>query len=93
MKVWIIISLCLNTKAISLQLAPVYSTEDFMLAMRVMLVNMDIHHLSIQTEDHNWLLLKENYGEFLCVVKRIANILNNRPISEEDFIFHLHQIC
>ena len=24
-----------------------------------------------------------NYAELLCAVKRIANILNNRPISEE----------
>ena len=32
MKVWVVILLCLNTKAISMELAPGYSTEDFMLA-------------------------------------------------------------
>ena len=82
---------------------------------------MNPHHLSIQTEDHSWLLLRKsqgttwkfapaggawrngvaesfvkkfkqsfyhlyretrmNYAELLCAVKRIANILNNRPIS------------
>ena len=32
MKVWVVILLCLNTKAVSLELAPGYSTEDFLLA-------------------------------------------------------------
>ena len=32
MKFWVANLLCLNTKAISMQLAPGYSTEDFMLA-------------------------------------------------------------
>ena len=32
MKVWIVILLCLNTKAVSMELAPGYSTEDFLLA-------------------------------------------------------------
>ena len=32
MKVWILLFLCLNTKAISLEISPGYSTEDFLLA-------------------------------------------------------------
>ena len=32
MKVWVVIILCLNTKAISLELAPGYATDDFLLA-------------------------------------------------------------
>ena len=32
MKVWIVILLCLNTKAVSMELAPGYSTDDFLLA-------------------------------------------------------------
>ena len=32
MKVWIVLVLCLNTKAISMELAPGYSTDDFLLA-------------------------------------------------------------
>ena len=32
MKVWIVILLCLNTKAVSMELAPGYSTKDFLLA-------------------------------------------------------------
>ena len=32
MKVWVVIFLCLNTKAVSIELAPGYSTEDFFLA-------------------------------------------------------------
>ena len=32
MKVWVVILLCLNTKAVSMELAPGYSTDDFLLA-------------------------------------------------------------
>lgn len=32
MKTWVCIFLCLNTKAVSLELAPGYSTDDFLLA-------------------------------------------------------------
>ena len=32
MKVWVVIFVCLNTKAVSMELAPGYSTNDFMLA-------------------------------------------------------------
>ena len=31
-KVWVVIFVCLNTKAVSMELAPGYSTNDFMLA-------------------------------------------------------------
>ena len=32
MKVWVVLFLCLNTKAVTMELAPGYSTEDFLLA-------------------------------------------------------------
>ena len=140
MKVWITIFVCLNTKAVSMEIAPGYSTEDFLLAY-------ETHHSSrgipnfvysdrgsqlvaaqkeVSTDSvkydwdsiasnalkqgttwnfapaggqwrngateafvkkfkHSFLHLysntRMNFAELLCAVKRISNILNNRPIS------------
>ena len=154
MKVWVVLLLCLNSKAISMELAPGYSTEDFMLAYTnhvstrgvpsmvhsdrgsqlvaakkelcdeplrydwdaiahstanegttwnfcpsgaqwrngaaeafVKKFKLSFHHLYKDT--------KLNYAQLLTAVKRISNILNDRPISvqrtktdsnDEDFL-------
>ena len=140
MKVWVTIFVCLNTKAVCMELAPGYSTDDFMLAY-------ETHHncrgipsyvysdrgsqlvaaqkeLSVDPLRYDWDSIassalrqgttweftppgaqwrngatesfvkkfkhsfhhlynntRMNYAELLCAIKRIANILNNRPIS------------
>jgi transposase InsO family protein len=157
MKAWVSIFLCLNTKAVSMELAPGYSTDDFMLAYEthcncrgipsfvysdrgsqlvaaqkelsddplkydwdsiaskalkrgtkwdftppgaqwrngatesfVKKFKHSFHHLYSDT--------RLNYAELVCAIKRIANILNNRPISvqrtktdaqDEDFLHPL----
>ena len=140
MKVWVTLFLCLNTTAISLELAPGYSTNDFLLAYAchtsvrgvpsfvhsdrgsqlvaakkelcedplaydwetiaattgrqgttwdfapaggqwrngaaeafVKKFKKSFHHLYKNT--------RFNYAELQCAVKRIANILNDRPVS------------
>ena len=154
MKVWVVILLCLNIKAISMELTPGYSTEDFMLAYvshvsehgspsfvhsdrgsqlvaakkelcnDILKYDWDAIAAATSYQGTTWKfapaggqwrngaaesfvkkfkqsfyhLYREtrmNYAELSCAVKRIANILNNRPISvqrtktdeqEEDFL-------
>ena len=157
MKIWVTIFVCLNTKAVSLELAPGYSTDDFMLAYEThyncrgipSFVHSDRGSQLVAAQKelaeeplkydwdsiaskamkqgtkwefapsgaqwrngatesfvkkfkHSFLHLynntRLNYAELLCAVKRIANILNNRPISvqrtktdaqDEDFLHPL----
>ena len=157
MKVWVTLFLCLNTKAISMELAPGYSTDDFMLAYEThcssrgvpSFVHSDrgIQLVAAQKElcnnplKYDWNIIASralkrgtkwdftppgaqwrngatesfvkkfkhsfnhlykdtrlNYAELLCAIKRIANILNNCPISvqrtktdaqDEDFLHPL----
>ena len=157
MKIWVTIFLCLNTKAVSMELAPGYSTDDFMLAYETHCSSRGIpsfvhsdrgtqlvaaqKELSTDPLRYDWnsiasSALKKgtkwdftppgaqwrngatesfvkkfkhsfhhlyndtslNYAELLCAIKRIANILNNRPISvqrtktdtqDEDFLHPL----
>ena len=154
MKVWVVIFICLNTKAVSMELAPGYSTNDFMLAyssyvsqrgepgfvhsdrgsqlvsaqklLKDDLPNFDWSTIASSsalkgttwrftpagaqwrngaTESfvkkfkksflHLYKNAELNYAELHCAVKRIANILNNRPVSvqrtkpfseDEDFL-------
>ena len=154
MKVWVVIFICLNTKAVSMELAPGYSTNDFMLAyssyvsqrgepgfvhsdrgsqlvsaqklLKDDLPNFDWNTIASSsalkgttwrftpagaqwrngaTESfvkkfkksvlHLYKNAELNYAELYCAVKRIANILNNRPVSvqrtkpfseDEDFL-------
>ena len=154
MKVWLALFVCLNTKAISIDIAPGYSTADFLLAysshISIRGVPLYVHsdrgsqlvaaHKDL-SEDHlkydwdhiaqsslkqgtmwefapaggQWRngvaeafvkkfklsfyhLYKDtrfNYAELNCAVKRISNILNDRPVSvqrtssdspDEDFL-------
>ena len=154
MKVWVVILLCLNTKAASMELAPGYSTKDFLLAYMChvnqrgapstvhsdrgsqliaahkevcdepLRYDWDDIVISTSYQGTNWNFTpaggqwrngaaesfvkkfkhsfyhlyndsKLNYAELLCAVKRIANILNHRPVSvqrtktdeqEDDFL-------
>lgn len=154
MKTWVCIFLCLNTKAVSLELAPVYSTDDFLLAhssqVNVRGIPSFVHsdrgsqlvsaHKELVEDPlrYDWDLIaastshqgtswhfapaegqwrngaaesfvkkfklsfhhlyretKFNYAELSCAIKRIANILNDRPVSvqrtksdaqDEDFL-------
>ena len=142
MKVWVVIFLCLNTKAVSIELAPGYSTSDFLLAYSTYVSQRGdpafVHSdrgsqlvsaqrlLSDDLPKYDWSdiasssalkgttwrfapagaqwrngateafvkkfkksfchLYKNaelNYAELNCAVKRIANILNNRPVSAQ----------
>ena len=141
-KVWIALFLCLNTKAVNIELAPGYSTNDFLLAYSSHVsqrgdqafVHSDrgsqlVSAQRLLTDDlpkYDWSdiasssalkgttwrfapagaqwrngateafvkkfkksfcrLYKNaelNYAELNCAVKRIANILNNRPVSAQ----------
>ena len=154
MKVWVVLFLCLNTKAINIELAPGYSTKDFLLAYMChtnqrgvpVIVNSDrgsqlvaahkemcddplkydwddiaatTSHLGtswnftpaggqwrngaaeafVKKFKHSFYHMYKdsrlNYAELLCAVKRIANVLNHRPVSvqrtrsdsvDEDFL-------
>ena len=157
MKVWVVILVCLNTKAVCMELAPGYSTKDFLLAYHVHQSRHGVpsyvysdrgsqlvaahKELTQDTLKYDWdsiaasasqqgttweftpsgaqwrngatesfvkkfkrsflHLYKKtplNYAEMLCAVKRIANILNDRPVSvqrtktdaqDEDFLHPL----
>ena len=140
MKVWVVILLCLNTKAVNMELAPGYATDDFLLAYQShvnvrgdpLFVHSDrgsqlvAAHTDIAEEmlkydwdaiasstsaagttwkfapagaqwrngaaesfvkkfKHSFLHLYQNtkfdFAELSVAVRRIANILNHRPIS------------
>ena len=140
MKIWIVLFLCLNTKAISIELAPGYSTEDFLCAYMChinqrgtpVLVHSDRGSQLVAAQKevcseplrYDWDAIaavtahqgtswnfspaggqwrngaaeafvkkfkhsfyhlyqdsKLSYAELQCAVKRIANILNHRPVS------------
>ena len=140
MKVWVVIFLCLNTKAVSMEISPGYATGDFLLAfyshVNVRGVPKFVHsdrgsqliaaHRDVADEHlkYDWDLIasstaskgtswrfapaggqwrngaaesfvkkfklsflhlyrdtKLNYAELSCAVKRIANVLNHRPVS------------
>ena len=157
MKTWVTIFVCLNTKAVSMELAPGYSTDDFMLAYETHYNTRGIpsfvysdrgsqlvsaqKELADDSVRYDWDSIasnaikqgttwefapaggqwrngttesfvkkfkksfyhlyhntKMNYAELLCAIKRISNILNNRPISvqrtktdaqDEDFLHPL----
>ena len=157
MKVWVAIFLCLNTKAVNMELAPGYSTEDFLLAYTNQVeqrgVPSMVHsdrgsqlvaaqkQLGAEQLHYDWDAIaqasarkgttwkftppgsqwrngaaeafvkkfkasfhhlykdtKLNYAQLLTAVKRIANILNHRPVSvqrtrndtnDEDFLVPL----
>ena len=154
MKVWVVIFLCLNTKAISMELSPGYSTDDFLIAYSShvsvrgtptfvhsdrgsqlvaahkdicddpLQYNWDVIASSTASQGTAWKFApaggqwrngaaesfvkkfklsflhlyretKFNYAELACAVKRISNILNDRPVSvqrtksdaqDEDFL-------
>ena len=142
LKVWVVIFLCLNTKGVAMELAPGYSTADFMLAYSMHIeqrgtplkvhsdrgsqlvaakkelcdtpLNYDWDAIAASTsrDGTTWTFApaggqwrngateafvkkfkhshyhlyndtKLNYAELNCAVKRIANILNHRPISAQ----------
>ena len=156
MKVWVVIFLCLNSKAVSMELAPGYSTEDFLVAYSAHTsqrgtptyvhsdrgsqlvaaqkditddVKYDWDAISASTESqgttwnfapaggqwrngsveafvkkfkrsftHLYQNTRLNYAELNTAVKRIANVLNDRPVSaqrslsstpDEDFLVPL----
>ena len=157
MKVWVVIFVCLNTKAVCMELAPGYATKDFMLAYnthqsrhgvpsyvysdrgsQLVAAHKELDKDPIKydwdsiaanasrqgttweftpsgaqwrngaTESfvkkfkrsfyHLYHCTRLNYAEMLCAVKRIANILNDRPVSvqrtktdalDEDFLHPL----
>ena len=157
LKVWITIFVCLNTKAVSMELAPGYSTEDFLLAYtnqteqrgvpsmvhsdqgsQLVAAQKQLGEVSLNydwdaianasarkgttwkftppgsqwrngaTEAfvkkfkasfyHLYKDTKLNYAQLLTAIKRIANILNHRPVSvqrtkndtnDEDFLVPL----
>ena len=154
MKVWIVIFLCLNTKAVSMEVAAGYSTDDFLVAYdnhvqvrgtprfvhsdrgsqlvaahkdvadELLKYDWDLIASSTSTKGTTWKFApaggqwrngaaesfvkkfkrsfyhlyhetKFNFAELESAVKRIANILNHRPISvqrtksdaqDEDFL-------
>ena len=136
LKVWNVIFVCLNTKAVTMYLAPGYATEDFFLAYnshisdhglptnvhsdkgsQLVAAEKEIANYEWEviakrasTQGTSWkfapaggqwrngavevfvkkfkksfeVLYKKtrmNYAEMSCAVKRIANILNDRPLS------------
>ena len=136
MKVWNVIFVCLNTKAVTMYLAPGYSTDDFLLAYNSHIsdhglpskvhsdkgsqlvaaekeltnFDWDVIAKRASTQGTTWtftpagaqwrngaveifvkkfkksfeLMYKQtrmNYAEMSCAVKRIANVLNDRPLS------------
>ena len=142
MKVWVVLFVCLNVKAISMELAPGYSTNDFLLAFsshasqrgQPSFVHSDRgsqlvaaqKNLADDSPKYDWDLISSNsakygttwkfapagaqwrngateafvkkfkrsfshmyqhtelnYAELNCAVKRIANILNDRPVSAQ----------
>ena len=142
MKVWVVIFVCVNVKAVSMELAPGYSTNDFLLAYsshasqrgEPLFVHSDRgsqlvaaqRNLADDTPKYDWDLISSssasqgttwkfapagaqwrngateafvkkfkksfrhmyqdtqlNYAELNCAIKRIANILNNRPVSAQ----------
>ena len=156
MKVWVVIFLCLNSKAVAMELAPGYSTEDFLVAYSAhvsqrgvptfvhsdrgsqlvaaqkdladeLKYDWDAISASTAKEGTTWnfapaggqwrngsaeAFVKKfkrsfthlyqntrlNYAELNSAVKRIANVLNDRPVSaqrtqsfapDEDFLVPL----
>ena len=157
MKIWVVIFLCLNTKAISLELAPGYATEDFLIAYynhtsvrgtpsfvhsdrgsQLVAVHKEVADDPLRYDwdlianttsskgttwkfapaggqwrngaaeafvktfklsfNHLYRETRFNYAELECAVKRVANILNDRPVSvqrtkcnaqDEDFLSSL----
>ena len=142
MKVWVVIFVCLNVKAVSMELAPGYSTSDFLLAFSSHvsqrgepsfvhsdrgsqlvsaqknlgddLPRYDWEYISSSSSRHGttwkftppgaqWrngateAFVKKfkrsfchmyqhtelNFAELNCAIKRIANILNDRPVSAQ----------
>ena len=136
LKVWNVLFVCLNTKAIAMYLAPGYSTNDFFIAYNsfisdrgtpttvhsdrgsqlvaagkeVIEVDWDCIARKTSAQGTNWdfapagaqwrngaveIFVKKfkksfellyhktrlNYAEMSCAVKRIANVLNDRPLS------------
>ena len=136
MKVWNVLFVCLNTKAVTMYLAPGYSTKDFFIAYNSHisdhgipalvhsdrgsqlvaagkeLANFDWDSIANQSSSQgtNWnftpagaqwrngaveIFVKKfkksfellyhktrlNFAEMSCAVKRIANVLNDRPLS------------
>ena len=136
LKVWNVIFVCLNTKAVTMYLAPGYSTPDFLLAYdshvadhgRPSTVHSDRGSQLVaagkEVADYDWdeiarktsihgtkwdftpagaqwrngaveIFVKKfkksfevlyhktrfNYAELSCALKRIANVLNDRPLS------------
>ena len=142
MKIWVAIFVCLNTKAVSMELAPGYSTDDFLLAysshVSIRGIPLYVHtdrgsqlvaahkELSEEHLKYDWdqiaastshqgttwqfapaggqwrngvaeafvkkfklsfyHLYKDtrlNFAELNCAIKRIANVLNDRPVSAQ----------
>ena len=142
MKVWVVIFVCLNVKAISMELAPGYSTEDFLLAYsahvsqrgipsyvhsdrgsQLVAAQKDLNDEQLKYDwdfiststasqgttwefapaggqwrngsaeafvkkfkrsfSHMYQNTRLNYAELNCAVKRIANVLNDRPVSAQ----------
>ena len=142
LKVWVVLFLCLNTKALSMELAPGYSTHDFLIAYSAYVscrgIPSFIHSdkgsqlvsaqkdVSGETLNYDWSMITSstskqgtswqfapagaqwrngateafvkkfkrsfyhlykdtrfNFSELNCAVKRIANILNDRPVSAQ----------
>ena len=136
MKVWNVIFVCLNTKAVTMYLAPGYATEDFLLAYNSHIsdhglptkvhsdkgsqlvaaekeltnFDWDVIAKRASTQGTTWtftpaggqwrngaveIFVKKfkksfevmyrktrmNYAEMSCAIKRIANVLNDRPLS------------
>ena len=142
MKVWVVLFLCLNTKAISMELAPGYSTVHFLLAYvahisqrgapsfvhsdrgsQLVAAQKDLADDSLKYDwdvisaatasqgttwkfapaggqwrngsaeafvkkfkrsfSHLYQNTRLNYSELNCAIKRIANVLNDRPVSAQ----------
>ena len=142
MIVWVVLFVCLNVKAISMELAPGYSTEDFLLAYSAHIsqrgapsfvhsdrgsqlvaahkdltddpLKYDWDAISASTASqgttwqfapaggqwrngsteafvkkfkrsfsHMYQNTRLNYAELNCAIKRIANVLNDRPVSAQ----------
>ena len=136
LKVWNVIFVCLNTKAVTMYLAPGYSTDDFMLAYNshtsdhglpskvhsdkgsqlvaaekeLLNVDWDLIAKTSSASGTTWdfapagaqwrngaveIFVKKfkksfsllyaktrlNFAEMSCAIKRIANVLNDRPLS------------
>ena len=136
MKVWNVLFLCLNTKAIAMYLAPGYGTKDFLIAYNSHISDHGVPSLvhsdrgtqlvsagkeltefdwesiasKSSSQGTNWIFApagaqwrngaveifvkkfkksfellysksRLNYAEMSCAIKRIASILNDRPLS------------